>query len=339
MRYLLILRNEEPMELSSRLRWLALTATMIAGLVLSSSVFSQTNPLEAAIQVQDWSRAIQILDVMIERDPDNQDLINYRQKLEVLRERSDSPVSPKQPRTPSSPQIPPSTAEPVPTPEAGGMPDPQIPEMPLGLGNYRYSERDGGYAQLLLKPFNGTPVVWTKYPVLIRIENGSDHWESAVRDALKTWNRYIPNRVLVSSQEEEDILIKPAEGFGVRGLLGQAYHSDFYFDEEGKLRHRVILDITDPQNISPFAIDGFFRNQMESIALHELGHAFGILGHSNEEEDLMYPSLDSRQKVIKEISRGDLNTLYQLYQQPTYIGVVFPPELRNQITIVELQRY
>ncbi|NJK65051.1 MAG: matrixin family metalloprotease [Synechococcaceae cyanobacterium SM2_3_1] len=326
------------MALSSRLRWLALISTIITGIVLGSSVASQTNPLEDAIQAQDWPRAIQILDIMIEREPDNQELKNYREKLEVLRERSTAPAPPTPPptRPPQSPSqlIP----EPVPNSAEAGMPEPEIPEMPLGLGNYRYSERDGGYETLLQKPFNGTPVVWTRYPVLIRVENGSDHWESAVRDALKSWNRYIPNRVLVSSQETEDILIKPAEGFGVRGLLGQAYHSDYYFDEEGKLRHRVTLDITDPQNISPFAIDGFFRNQMESIALHELGHAFGILGHSNEEKDLMYPSLDSRLKVIKEISRGDLNTLYQLYQQPTYIGVVFPPELRNQVTIIELQK-
>ncbi len=325
------------MVLSSRLHWLALTATIITGLVLGSSVSSQTNPLEDAIQAQDWSRAIQILDIMIEQEPGNQELKNYREKLEVLRERNTTPAPPR-PRPTPPPQAPSQpVSEPVPTSEQGRMPEPEIPEMPLGLGNYRYSERDGGYEALLQKPFNGTPVIWTRYPVLIRIENGSDHWESAVRDSLKTWSRYIPNRVLVSSKEEEDILIKPAEGFGVRGLLGQAYHSDYYFDEEGKLRHRVTLDITDPQNISPFAIDGFFRNQMESIALHELGHAFGILGHSNEEEDLMYPSLDSRLKVIKEISRGDLNTLYQLYQQPTYIGVVFPPELRNQITIIELQ--
>ena len=51
-----------------------------------------------------------------------------------------------------------------------------------------------------------------------------------------------------------------------------------------------------------------YRDKFHGICLHELGHALG-LGHTNNKEDIMYPSLDSR----KALSLTDCFAMYRLY--------------------------
>ncbi len=54
----------------------------------------------------------------------------------------------------------------------------------------------------------------------------------------------------------------------------------------------------------------------QSIAAHELGHAFGIGAHSPFEADLMFPTLERAQS---DVTTRDLNTLKTIYcnQFPT----------------------
>ena len=48
---------------------------------------------------------------------------------------------------------------------------------------------------------------------------------------------------------------------------------------------------------------------LKNIVTHELGHALGILGHSSNREDMMYPVTDQHSRI----SNRDLNTLSKLY--------------------------
>ena len=50
---------------------------------------------------------------------------------------------------------------------------------------------------------------------------------------------------------------------------------------------------------------------------HELGHALGIWGHSPNENDALYYSQVSNPVGI---SARDINTLKEIYQQPTKLG-------------------
>ncbi len=56
----------------------------------------------------------------------------------------------------------------------------------------------------------------------------------------------------------------------------------------------------------------------EATALHELGHAFGLWGHSDDPADAMAAVPGPR--PVRELSARDLATLRWLYGQPTSFG-------------------
>lgn len=67
---------------------------------------------------------------------------------------------------------------------------------------------------------------------------------------------------------------------------------------------------------------GFSQGEIYSTALHELGHTLGIMGHSDNPEDLMFSMSDSENNkyypYAQSMSKGDLQTLVLLYRlKPT----------------------
>lgn len=70
--------------------------------------------------------------------------------------------------------------------------------------------------------------------------------------------------------------------------------------------------------------------QVTAVARHELGHALGLWGHSDNIRDLMFggnhaDKYGSRRILnVPIIKPRDLNTLKRVYEQPTLMGQVFP---------------
>jgi len=54
---------------------------------------------------------------------------------------------------------------------------------------------------------------------------------------------------------------------------------------------------------------------LRNIVAHELGHAIGLLGHSPNNGDLMFPITDEHSRI----SERDLNTIKRLYDKKTTV--------------------
>jgi hypothetical protein len=54
---------------------------------------------------------------------------------------------------------------------------------------------------------------------------------------------------------------------------------------------------------------------LQNVVTHELGHALGLIGHSPNKTDIMYPITDEYSRL----SQQDINTLLKLYQQKVEI--------------------
>jgi predicted Zn-dependent protease len=57
---------------------------------------------------------------------------------------------------------------------------------------------------------------------------------------------------------------------------------------------------------------------IEATAVHELGHAFGIWGHSPQPDDVM--AVHQNQTPVLNLSKRDRVTLSWLYQKSTNFG-------------------
>ena len=76
-------------------------------------------------------------------------------------------------------------------------------------------------------------------------------------------------------------------------------------NENFEIENGVLISKTDPI--------GFIQNDaaLLKVALHEIGHAIGIIGHSNSINDIMYYSTASTKNTSP--SLRDIDTINKLY--------------------------
>jgi hypothetical protein len=160
----------------------------------------------------------------------------------------------------------------------------------------------------------------------------------AVERALATWQRELEG--LVSFRRVEDpaqallrlrILAERAPSpepeirvLGRTSALARACEPQGW-DPDAE---RMNVSFTVPEAVL-YAADEFgllTTAQVEAIALHEIGHALGMLGHSPIPMDVMYRSLDE-QLAATGLSESDVNSFVSLYRLPngTHYGHV-PPD-------------
>lgn len=134
-------------------------------------------------------------------------------------------------------------------------------------------------------------------------------WFAAVDGALATWEQRLPIR-RVTSPEEAQILLwrrKPPLRHN-RASHGRAELElqEVQRTPNGPWQIEPMVSVA----ISP----GQAQQAIQATALHELGHAFGLWGHSDQSGDVM--AVAPGAKPLLQLSPRDLATLNWLYQQP-----------------------
>ena len=170
----------------------------------------------------------------------------------------------------------------------------------------------GNYIDRTLK--SGELVRWnpSTFPLHVYVEHNPDlpdYYEKAVKRAFAKWQKESDNFITFSFtniEEYADIKCYFPKNFksekdDQRMLAGL---TDFKF-EDNKLKYSRI-------NLATYDMNNKFRkeNDLYTTALHEIGHALGISGHSVDKKDIMYP-VTQHEKA--QISKSDINTLKLIY--------------------------
>ncbi|WP_373532789.1 matrixin family metalloprotease [Vampirovibrio sp.] len=175
---------------------------------------------------------------------------------------------------------------------------------------------------------NGRRVRWalSKMPLKVYIEqtpigirNFQPAFVSQVRKGLDVWVGVLGhqlNYVLVNRKEEADIRVSWTNAIDTQGHSGDggtAYTAGLMIP---KLRDDRI-EFMDVQ-IATFDIQGKAQTAdiIYAVAIHELGHSLGLLGHSEKPGDIMF----ARNQQVVQPSKRDMNTLRKLYTLPADIN-------------------
>jgi len=180
-----------------------------------------------------------------------------------------------------------------------------------------------GYASLLPT----TPLGWPRlasWCVWIEPPDGeAGRWQQAVQGAIIHWQTLLPIR-LVEDPTAAQVRIwrrrpplRPAADGRPRASNGRALLQLLAVERQpGLWRLEPAVEVL----LSP----GQRRQALQATALHELGHAFGLWGHSGDPADAMAAAAGA--VPVLALSPRDRSTLAWLLRQPTrFGGLVAPP--------------
>jgi predicted Zn-dependent protease len=185
--------------------------------------------------------------------------------------------------------------------------------LPITLSQWQDSTNSGDYFEQIKLTEVGY-LIWSQFPVKVYIETTQlQAWLQTIA-AVQEWNVYLPLRI-VEKPEIADIRISfatlPLRKTNLLRARSALTSYQLYINRVSPsapvLSHRCTI-ILSPHQPSRY---------IKAAALHELGHALGIWGHSLVPSDALY---FSQVPNPPSISARDINTLKLVYQQPTPLG-------------------
>jgi predicted Zn-dependent protease len=177
-------------------------------------------------------------------------------------------------------------------------------------------------------PYDNKILRWdaSKFPLKVFIQNTSQtapkYYKDEIENAFSQWTRSSAGFIrfsLVDNANDADIVVKVLSSADINKCSEEnckyvvAYTSPMV---KGDLLKQMNITFYDSNNLAkPFS-----QREIYNTALHEIGHALGVMGHSYDKDDLMYmennvdQTFDKSRSDFQLISPIDLNTLNLLYK-------------------------
>ena len=198
-------------------------------------------------------------------------------------------------------------------------PQQQVRTLQVALERQPPGQRPG-YASSIATTSLGPPVlkhwcVWVQPAVSTPANRWDQRWLDQVSSALTTWRALVP-LTLVDNPDQANVLIhrqRPArrQVAGVwRASNGRTQLQVVDVQRQGRRRLEPLVKVM----VSP----GLRAEALQATALHELGHAFGLWGHSSVPTDVLAISQGERPVLVP--SQRDRLTLAWVMQQTTRFG-------------------
>lgn len=163
------------------------------------------------------------------------------------------------------------------------------------------------------------------FPIKVYIQKNDsipDYYCKMVRSALKEWEKrsgFISfSEVKSESESNISVVFKdtPKGNCDKNGCPYVVATTEHNVSNKNVLEKMVISFF----KTNPYG-DDFLSNEIYHTALHELGHALGIMGHSDSSSDIMYSNnykiydlFAAYRPKLMDISQRDINTLTLLYK-------------------------
>lgn len=198
-------------------------------------------------------------------------------------------------------------------------PQQQVRTLQVALERQPPGQRPG-YASSIATTSLGPPVlkhwcVWVQPAAATPANRWDQRWLDQVSSALTTWRALVP-LTLVDNPDQANVLIhrqRPArrQVAGVwRASNGRTELQVVDVQRQGRRRLEPLVKVM----VSP----GLRAEALQATALHELGHAFGLWGHSSVPTDVLAISQGERPVLVP--SQRDRLTLAWVMQQTTRFG-------------------
>lgn len=177
-------------------------------------------------------------------------------------------------------------------------------------------------------PFNDKILRWDvkKFPLKVKIENASStsvpgYYKSEIQKSFIQWQNSTNNLMQFKFVEGDDaeIIVKIIPSSEMNNCKEEICKYVVAYTVpavNGDLLKNMTINFYDKNSSG----QPFSEKEIFNTALHEIGHALGIMGHSYNKNDLMYmeDTPDEHYDVVRSdflsISQVDLNTLDLLYK-------------------------
>ena len=177
-----------------------------------------------------------------------------------------------------------------------------------------------GYGSVLAITPLGPPVlqhwcVWLEPADQQPPDRWDQRWTLALESALSVWEEVLPiTRVMSPGQANVQIFQRRPPRLRIgstwRASNGRSRLQVVEVQRRGQWRLEPHVDVL----VSP----ELRASGIEATAVHELGHAFGIWGHSPQPDDVM--AVHQNQTPVLNLSKRDQATLNWMYQKATKFG-------------------